>query len=174
MTDLDHTLRSLDGELFEGHRPTDGMMQARKERRRLMIGAGLVVALVAICALSPARATPWTDENGNPNPECLSTHCRETGVKDAPPAIIGVDVPHRDPAPLHGLPEVHKGFDCFYAPWGAWVYHAAARLNMTTEHDAAAMGEALHRLDRLGDEVAMTKVCRKWQINAGFKIAKVL
>ena len=49
-----------DEELYIPHRPTDGMMQARKERRRLMIGAGLVVALVAICWLSPARATPWT------------------------------------------------------------------------------------------------------------------
>ena len=168
MTDQEDTLSWLFDDRYMPHRPTDGMTQARKERRRLMIGAGLVVALVAICWLSPARATPWTDENGNPNPECLSQKCHETGVKDKP-------LPRGDDHAPEWVPDTpHAGFTCYYAPWSAWVYHAAARPNMTAEHDAAAMGEALARLERLGDDRARELVCRKWQINAGFKIAKVL
>lgn len=134
-----------------------------------------IIFAAALFLAAPVFAnTPWTikDENGNwiDNPACVQPACGP----ELPPPTVGVDVPHRDPAPLHGLSEVHKGFDCYYAPKHAWVYHAAARPNMTPEHDAAAKGEALARFERLGVAVAMTKVCRQWQINAGFKIAGVL
>ena len=152
-------------------RRRDNGEQARYERKVLMwLGALIVIGL----SVGQALATPWTDENGKPNPECYSEKCNETGEKDPPPAIIGVDVPHRDPAPLHGLPEVHNGFSCYYAAWGAWVFHAAARPVMTMEHVAAAKQEALGRRARLGDAVAMTKVCKPWQVRAGFEIAEVL
>jgi hypothetical protein len=118
-----------------------------------------------------ALATPWTDEDGNPNPECLSKHCHETGIPD-PHEPTGGSYDPREPG--QATAEVHKGFDCYYAPWAAWVYHTAARFNMSPQHDAAAKNEALDRLERLGDAVAMTKVCRAWQIAAGFKIAAVL
>jgi hypothetical protein len=115
-------------------------------------------------AAGQALATPWTDENGNPNPECLSKHCHETGIPD-PHGPTGGSY---DPPPK----EQHNGFSCYHE--GAWVYHAAARFNMTPQHDSSAKNEALDRLERLGDAVAMTKVCRAWQIAAGFKIAAVL
>lgn len=139
--------------------------QMRHERKVLCwFGALIVMGFVA----GQALATPWTDENGNPNPECLSTHCHETGVKDKP-------LPRGDDHAPELAPDTpHAGFSCYFAPWGAWVYHAAARPNMTLAHDDAAKGEALDRLERLGVAVAMTKVCRKWQTAAGFKIAKVL
>lgn len=152
-------------DLYEA--PLSGLIiQARKDRRRLYIGAGLVALLVAMCALSPARATPWTDENGNPNPRCLSENCHKTGIPDPHEPTGG----SYDPAPK----EKHSGFECYYAAWSAWVYHAAARFDMSQQHDSAAKGEALDRLERLGDAIAMTKVCRDWQIKAGFKIAAVL
>lgn len=150
-------------DLYEA--PLSGLIiQARKDRRRLYIGAGLVALLVAMCALSPARATSWTDEDGNPNPDCLSTKCHETGIPDPHEPTGG----SYDPPPK----EQHNGFSCYHE--GAWVYHAAARFDMTPAHDAAAKNEALDRLERLGDAVAMTKACRDWQIAAGFKIAEVL
>lgn len=152
-------------DLYEA--PLSGLIiQARKDRRRLYIGAGLVALLVAMCALSPARATPWTDEDGNPNSECLTKECQLTGIP-APHEPTGGSY---DPPPK----EKHSGFECYYAPWNAWVYHAAARFDMSQQHDSAAKNEALDRLERLGDAVAMTKVCRDWQINAGFEIAAVL
>lgn len=121
-------------DLYEA--PLSGLIiQARKDRRRLYIGAGLVALLVAMCALSPARATPWTDEDGNPNPECLSSKCHETGVKDKP---IGIDPEPREPSTQWA--EVHNGFICRVG--GVVRYHAAARLVMTQEHLDAAKAEA--------------------------------
>jgi hypothetical protein len=143
---------------------------SRSNRRRLYVGLGLVAALVAMCALSPSHATPWTDETGNPNPECLKKECQLTGIPDEPVK------PHEPTGGSYDLPpkEKHNGFSCYFAPQTAWVYHAAARFEMTPQHDSAAKNEALDRLERLGDAVAMTKVCRPWQIAAGFKIAEVL
>jgi hypothetical protein len=98
----------------------------------------------------------------------LSEDCHKTGIPD-PVKPIGGSYDPREPG--QATAEVHNGFSCFYSPWDAWVYHTAARFDMSPEHDAAAKAEALARLARLGDVVAMTKVCRPWQITAGFKIA---
>jgi hypothetical protein len=123
------------------------------------------LSLITLTATA-AMATPWTDEQGNPNPACLSQHCHDTGVPDAPPVVD-----HSDPTPLHGDFTPHNGFSCAHS--GHWVYHPAARPVMTPAHDAAAKVEALDRLARLGDKAADMK-CRPWQIAAGFKIAGVM
>lgn len=133
--------------------------QMRHERKVLMwFGALIVIGF----SVGQALATPWTDENGN----CHTKHCQETGIPD----------PHEPTGGSYDSPpkEKHSGFECYYAPWNAWVYHAAARFDMRQQHDSAAKNEALDRLERLGDAVAMTKVCHDWQIAAGFKIARVL
>lgn len=138
-------------------RRTHAEQMARERKVLLCLGALLAIGFAA----GQALATPWTDDNGNPNPECLSKHCHETGIPD-PHGPTGGSY---DPPPK----EQHNGFSCYHE--GAWVYHAAARFNMTPQHDSAAKNEALDRLERLGDAVAMTKVCKAWQIAAGFKIA---
>lgn len=137
---------------------------ARERKVLLCLGALLAIGFAA----GQALATPWTDENGNPNPDCLSSHCHETGIPDAPTKPHEPTGGSYDPPPK----EQHNGFSCYHE--GAWVYHAAARFNMTPAHEAAAKNEALDRLERLGDAVAMTKVCKPWQIAAGFKIAEIL
>jgi hypothetical protein len=141
-------------------RRTHTEQMARERKVLLCLGALLAIGFAA----GQALATPWTDEEGNPNPECLSAKCHETGIPDPREPTGG----SYDPPPK----EKHNGFSCYHE--GAWVYHAAARFNMTQQHSSAAKNEALYRLDRLGDAVAMTKICRPWQIAAGFKIAEVL
>jgi hypothetical protein len=143
-------------------RRTHSEQMARERKVLLCLGVLLAIGFAA----GQALATPWTDEKGNPNPDCLSTHCHETGIPDPREPTGG----SYDPPPK----EQHNGFSCYFAPQTAWVYHAAARFNMTPQHDSAARNEALDRLERLGDAVAMTKVCRPWQIAAGFKIAEAL
>jgi hypothetical protein len=145
-------------------RTRDGMAERQLEHICLVIG--FVIGMLVTLAATSAMATPWTDENGNPNPECLKKECQLTGIPDPlGPTGGSYDLPPK---------EKHNGFSCYFAPQTAWVYHAAARFEMTPQHDSAAKNEALDRLERLGDEVAMTKVCRPWQIAAGFKIAEVL
>ena len=141
-------------------RRTHTEQMARERKVMLFLGALLAIGFAA----GQALATPWTDDNGNPNPDCLSKHCHETGITDPHEPTGG----SYDPPPK----EQHNGFSCYHK--GAWVYHAAARFDMTPQHDSAAKNEALDRLERLGDEVAMTKACKPWQIAAGFKIAEVL
>ena len=153
-------MNKLTDDRYETRRRDNGE-QARHERKVLMwFGALIVIGF----SVGQALATPWTDEQGNPNPECLSKHCHETGIPD----------PHEPTGGSYDTPpkEQHNGFSCYHE--GAWVYHPAARLNMTPQHDSAAKNEALDRLERLGDAVAMTKVCKPWQIAAGFNIAEVL
>lgn len=43
------------------------------------------ITVVSSVALLPpsAGATPWTDENGNPNPDCTGS-CHETGIPNPP------------------------------------------------------------------------------------------
>lgn len=85
-------------------------------------------------AAGQALATPWTDENGNPNPECLKKECHETGIPDAPHE-------HKEPRePATPPKEIHNGFVCRVD--GVVRYHAAARLVMTQEHLDAAKSEA--------------------------------
>lgn len=140
----------------------------------------LFVAAPALAKDWSSNPTPWTIDRGDgvhiPNPKCWSDKCKNTGDPDKPKPVDppSKEVDHNDPAPLHDTAEVHNGFSCYYPSWDAWVYHAAARPNMTPEHDASAKGEALDRLGRIGDDRARELVCRKWQIDAGFKIAKVL
>ena len=154
----------LDGDLFLGHRPTDGMQQARAEKRRLIWGVGLVVALVAWTAFGPAHANvDWTilDENGHwvDNPDCKQPEC-------GPELPAKPDQRGDDPAP-EWHKEIHNGFSCAYA--GNWVAHPAARPVMTPEHIAASHKEALDRQARLGDR-AKDMVCKPWQVRAGFVI----
>jgi hypothetical protein len=157
-------MNKLTDDRYETRRRDNGE-QARHERKVLMwLGALIVIGFAA----GQALATPWTDEHGNPNPRCLSEDCHKTGIPDTPQEPRE----HREPATPPK--EVHNGFSCYFAPQTAWVYHPAARFNMTPAHDSSAKNEALDRMERLGDAVAMTKVCRPWQIKAGFKIAEVM
>jgi hypothetical protein len=148
-------------------RRTHTEQMARERKVLLCLGALLAIGFAA----GQALATPWTDEHGNPNPECLKKECQLTGVPD-PREPTGGSYDPREPG--QATAEVHNGFSCYFAPQTAWVYHAAARFDMTPQHESAAKNEALDRLERLGDAGAMTKGCRPWQIKAGFKIAEVL
>ena len=104
--------------------------QMRHERKVLMwFGALIVIGFT----VGQALATPWTDDNGKPNPECYSEKCHDTGIKDLP-----VKTETRDPATPPK--EVHNGFICRVD--GVVRYHAAARLVMTQEHIDAAKAEA--------------------------------
>jgi hypothetical protein len=155
-------------ELYETHRPHDLVKHRTANTRHI-----IMLSVIAVISFSATYAfgTPWTDEKGNPNPECYSQQCHETGVKDAP---LGDKKPKHRPdnwKPHTPTPEVHNGFSCAYN--GNWVYHTAARFNMTPEHDAAAKAEALARLVRLGDKAKDMK-CRPWMIRSGFKIAGVM
>jgi hypothetical protein len=137
---------------------------AERSLERICLALGFVAGMAFTIGATAALATPWTDESGNPNPACLSQHCHETGIPDT------AHEPHGNSAEPP-LPETHNGFSCAHKIW--WVYHPAARPRMTKAHDAAAKAEALDRLARLGDKAA-DKVCRPWQIAAGFKIAGVM
>ena len=110
-------------------RRTHTEQMARERKVLLCLGALLAIGFAA----GQALATPWTDEQGNPNPECYSEKCHDTGVKDKP-----VTPEHRDPATPPK--EVHNGFVCRVD--GVVRYHAAARLVMTQEHFDAAKAEA--------------------------------
>jgi hypothetical protein len=155
-------------ELYETHRPHDLAKHRKANTRHIMMLA--VVAVIGFSA-TYALATPWTDEQGNPNPECYSQQCHETGVKDEP---LGDKKPKHRPdnwKPHTPMKEVHNGFSCAHS--GHWVYHPAARPRMTKAHDAAAKSEALDRLARLGDKARDMK-CKRWQVAAGFKNAGVM
>lgn len=122
-------MNKLTDDRYETRRRDNGE-QARHERKVLMwIGALIVIGF----SVGQALATPWTDEQGNPNPECYSDKCHETGIKDKP-----VTPQHRDPSTPPK--EVHNGFVCRVD--GVVRYHAAARLVMTQEHLDAAKAEA--------------------------------
>ena len=122
-------MNKLTDDRYETRRRDHGE-QARHERKVLMwIGALIVIGF----SVGQALATPWTDEQGNPNPECYSEKCHETGIKDKP-----VTPGHRDQSTPPK--EVHNGFVCRVD--GVVRYHAAARLVMTQEHLDAAKGEA--------------------------------
>jgi hypothetical protein len=165
----------LDEELYIGHRPYDLTAYRAANRKHLKIVAAVFLVLVALLlgfSATDSKAVSWTvqDSTGSwvPNPACTPSTC-------APEPPVVPQKQHSDehtPAAVPNTP--HNGFSCYYAVWSAWVYHAAARFDMTQQHDSAAKNEALDRLERLGDAVAMTKVCRPWQIAAGFKIAEVL
>lgn len=61
-------------------------MQAIRAARRLVyLAAALILAVIlaAWAYATPAGATPWTDENGNPNPDCTGS-CHETGIPNPP------------------------------------------------------------------------------------------
>jgi hypothetical protein len=111
-------------------RRTHTEQMARERKVLLCLGTLLAIGFAA----GQALATPWTDENGNPNPECYSDKCHETGVPDTPQEPRE----HRDPATPPK--EVHNGFICRVD--GVVRYHAAARLVMTQEHLDAAKAEA--------------------------------
>lgn len=165
----------LDEELFIGHRPYDLAAYRAANRKHLKIVAAVFLVLVVLLlgfSATDSKAVSWTvqDSTGSwvPNPACTPSTC-------APEPPVVSQKQHSDghkPATVPNTP--HNGFSCYYAPWSSWVYHAAARFEMTMEHVAAAKQEALDRRARLGDAVAMTKVCKAWQIKAGFKIAEVL
>ena len=60
--------------------------QAIRAARRLaylVLALVLAVILAAWAYATPANATPWTDENGNPNPDCTGS-CHETGIPNPP------------------------------------------------------------------------------------------
>ena len=60
----------------------DAVTERRPSRVRVICIALTVTAALGLLAL-PALATPWTDENGNPNPDCTGS-CRETGIPNPP------------------------------------------------------------------------------------------
>jgi hypothetical protein len=123
-------MNKLTDDRYETRRRDHGE-QARHERKVLMwLGALIVIGF----SVGQALATPWTDENGNPNPECYSEKCHETGIPDTPHE----PPEHRDPATPPK--KVHNGFVCRVN--GVVRYHAAARLVMTQEHLDAAKAEA--------------------------------
>lgn len=119
-------------------KPTDDRYETRRRDKGEQAGYEnkvimWTIALIVIgFGVGQALATPWTDENGKPNPECYSEKCHDTGVKDVP------TIEHRDPATPHK--EVHNGFVCRVD--GVVRYHAAARLVMTQEHFDAAKADA--------------------------------
>jgi hypothetical protein len=123
-------MNKLTDDRYETRRRDNGE-QARHERKVLMwLGALIVIGF----SVGQALATPWTDENGNPNPECYSEKCHETGIPDAP------HEPREPRDPATPTKEVHNGFVCRVD--GVVRYHAAARLVMTQEHLDAAKAEA--------------------------------
>jgi hypothetical protein len=123
-------MNKLTDDRYEARRRDHGE-QSRYERKVLMwLGALIVIGFAA----GQALATPWTDDNGNPNLECYSDKCHETGIPDTPQEPRE----HRDPA--NPPKEVRNGFICRVD--GVVRYHAAARLVMTPEHYAAAKAEA--------------------------------
>jgi hypothetical protein len=123
-------MNKLTDDRYETRRRDNGE-QSRHERKVLMwLGALIVIGFAA----GQALATPWTDEHGNPNPECLSAKCHETGIPDAP------HEPREPRDPSTPTKEVHNGFICRVD--GVVRYHAAARLVMTQEHLDAAKAEA--------------------------------
>jgi hypothetical protein len=60
----------------------DAVTERRPSRVRVICIALTVTAALGLLAL-PALATPWTDENGNPNPDCTGS-CHETGIPNPP------------------------------------------------------------------------------------------
>lgn len=153
-------------------RRRDNGDQARYERKVLkMIGSVIGGMIIAGAVASAVFATDWTIDRGDgvhiPNPACLSKHCHETGIPDAP---VKPDAPQEQRGDDHAPEwhkEIHNGFSCAYA--GNWVAHPAARPVMTPEHKAAAIQEALDRKASLGDR-AKDMVCKPWQVRAGFVI----
>ena len=70
--------------VFETQNPS--LLTKKRAARRfayLVIGLVLAVILAAWTYAMPAGATPWTDENGNPNPDCTGS-CHETGIPNPP------------------------------------------------------------------------------------------
>lgn len=80
-----HAMNKLDSFELMQLGKTDTVLaydRPQHSRRALALRLGLIAGAVILVA-STAFATPWTDENGNPNPDCTGS-CHETGIPNPP------------------------------------------------------------------------------------------
>ncbi len=80
-----HAMKKIDSfELMQLGKTDTVLAYDRPQRPRmaLAIRVALIAGAIAVIA-GAALATPWTDENGNPNPDCTGS-CHETGIPNPP------------------------------------------------------------------------------------------